>query len=393
MLTLFLASFALLIWLGLAFAHAGFWRIEPTVVPSAPRRWPSVTVVIPARDEAEGIAATLTSLWEQDYPLPLPIIVVDDHSQDDTAAIARETARKMGREAELHLVEALPLPQGWAGKVWAMQQGLDRAAYARSASGNASENMADYILFSDADIVHGPDAVRELICRAEADGCDLVSFMVRLHCDTRAERLMIPAFVFFFRLLYPFARVNDPAHPLAGAAGGTMLVRRKALERIGGLEGIRGALIDDCALAREVKKGGYRLWLGLSPSSQSSRRYARLAEILHMIARTAYTQLRYSPLLLLGCVLGLALTFLSPPLLLLFTQGWAAVLGGSAWLLMSWLYLPMVRFYRQSPLWAALLPLTALLYLYATLLSAWRHYRGQGGQWKGRMQQGRGRSC
>jgi hopene-associated glycosyltransferase HpnB len=207
--------------------------------------------------------------------------------------------------------------------------------------------------------------------------------MVRLQCRTTAEKAMIPAFVFFFKLLYPFRRINAPADRTAGAAGGTMLVRREALERIGGLNRIQKELIDDCALARQIKEGGNRIWLGLSETSVSTRRYSRLSEILHVIARTAYTQLEYSPLRLLGCVLGLALAFLAPPLLLL-TGGGAALCGGLAWLLMSLLYLPMVRFYRQAPFWALLLPLTALLYTWATLLSAWRHHRGQGGQWKGR---------
>lgn len=378
MILLALSLFVLTLWLGMALAHAGFWRIDRTPVPSPPAEWPDVVVVIPARNEAASIGETLRSLWEQDYPGRLRIVLVDDHSQDSTAETARQTARELRREEALTIVEAAPLPPGWTGKVWAMQQGVTR--------GLEPDDPAPYVLFSDADISHGMQALRELVCLAEAGACDLVSFMVRLHCATFAERLMIPAFVFFFRMLYPFRRINAPTHPLAGAAGGTMLVRRTALERIGGLGCIRGELIDDCALARQIKHGGHSLWLGLSETSYSTRRYERLSEIRDMIARTAYTQLRYSPLQLLGCVVGLGLIFLAPPFLLLFAGGRAAIFGGLAWLLMSLLYLPMVRFYRQSPLWALLLPLTALLYLAATLLSAWRHYRGQGGQWKGRSQ-------
>jgi hopene-associated glycosyltransferase HpnB len=379
MVVLVLALLVAVIWLGLALAHAGFWRMERTPVPGPPQQWPAVTVVIPARDEEAGISETLRSLWAQDYPERLHIVLVNDHSQDRTVEIARQTAAESGHKSDLRIVEAAALPAGWTGKVWAMQQGV--------LSGLPPEDPARYVLFSDADISHGSDSVRELVCRAEADGCDLVSFMVRLHCGTGAERLMIPAFVFFFRLLYPFRRVNDPRHPLAGAAGGVMLVRRTALERIGGMECIRGELIDDCALAREIKRGGHRIWLGLSVTSRSTRRYDRLSEIIHMIARTAYTQIRYSLPALMGCVLGLALTFLAPPLLLLFAGGWAAAIGGMVWLLMGLLFLPIVRYYQQSPLWAPLLPLIALLYLGATLLSAWRHMRGQGGQWKGRSQQ------
>jgi len=374
---IFLSLLVLAIWLWLWLGHASFWRIDRTEVPHAPADWPDVVAVIPARNEEEGIAETLRSLWSQDDAKVIGIALVDDHCEDRTVELALATAREMGREAALHIVPAEPLPAGWTGKVWAMHQGVTR--------GIDPDNPARYILFSDADISHGVSAVQELVCRAEAGDCDLSSFMVRLQCRTVAERLMIPAFVFFFKMLYPFRRVNDVSDPLAGAAGGTMLLRRAALDRIGGLTSIRGELIDDCALAREIKRGGHRIWLGLSDTSVSTRHYDRLSEILHMIARTAYTQLGTSPLRLLGCFAGLALVYLAPPLLLL-AHGWSALFGGLAWLLMTAIYLPMVRFYRQSPVWAVLLPLTALLYLTATLLSAWRWHRGRGGQWKGRSQ-------
>lgn len=390
---LLLGLLTLVIWLVLGLGWSQFWRIDHERVPSAPPEWPEVVAIIPARDEAECIEETLRSLWSQSYPGRLRIVLVDDNSQDGTAAAACQAAARVGREGSLTVVSGQPLPPGWTGKVWAMQQGLVHAGIPGVGPSRGSEpavipagQLTGYVLFSDADIVHGRDAVRELVCRAEADACDLVSLMVRLRCDTAAERLMIPAFVFFFKLLYPFRKVNDPRQALAGAAGGTMLVRRAALARIGGLECIRRELIDDCSLAREIKRGGHRIWLGMSESSTSSRGYGTLGEVQRMIARTAYTQLGYSPLILVGCVAGLGLAFLAPPLLTFMAGGAPALLGGLAWLIMSGLYLPMVRFYRQWPLWAALLPLTAALYLAATVMSAWRHHCGRGGQWKGRAQ-------
>lgn len=363
-----LAGLVLLVWLGMWLGHAGFWRIDDESAREPPAVWPSVAAVVPARNEEAVLGEALRSLLAQEYPGELRIVVVDDHSEDATAEIARA--------AGVAVLRAEPLPTGWAGKVWAMQQGLRHVL--------AAPDPPDYVLFCDADIAHGSATLRELISRAEADGNELTSLMVLLQCRTGSERLMIPAFVFFFRMLYPFRRVNDPAHGLAAAAGGTMLVRREALERIGGLERIRGAIIDDCALAREVKRGGHRIWLGMTRTSRSLRGYGGLAGIVHMVARSAYTQLGHSPAALVGCVLGLAFAFLAPPALLL-AGGWAAILGGTAWLVMALLYLPMVRYYRACPLWSAALPIAAIVYLHATLLSAWRHHRGGGARWKGRM--------
>ncbi len=373
--TLF-AALATLIWLSLWLAHGQFWRIENEPLPSAPSEWPRVTVIIPARNEEEGIGGTLRTLFTQDYSSPLRIVVVDDHSTDATARKALETAQELGREQDLTVIPAEPLPARWTGKVWAMHQGVTRELLA--------EDPATYLLFSDADIHHDPCAVRELVTRSEADQLDLASFMVRLRCDNGAESLMIPAFVFFFRMLYPFRWSNDPANPMAAAAGGTMLLRRSALPRLDNLTCIHDALIDDCALARSVKKGGNRIWLGLSDTSSSTRSYHSLGEIVHMVARTAYTQLDYSPLQLLGCLVGLTLTFLLPVALTFSRTGLPALVGAALWLLMARLYLPMIRFYHRSPLLALTLPLTATLYLYATLLSAIRHHSGRGGQWKGR---------
>ncbi len=376
MVPLLIALAALAGWLYLWLAPGRFWKIDRQPVPSAPREWPGIVAVIPARNEAAVIEETLRSLWAQDYPGPLRIVLVDDHSDDGTGAAARAVAEKLGRGDDLTVLPADDLPPGWTGKVWAMHQGVTR--------GIPAEDPGRYVLFSDADIEHGETALRELVCRAEAGPCDLVSFMVRLRCESLPERLLIPAFVHYFRMLYPFRRVNDPADPLGGAAGGTMLVRREALRRIGGMARIRSAVIDDCSLGAAVKEGGHRVWLGLGETSASTRGYGSVAEILRMISRTAYTQLGYSPVQLAGCLAGLALTFLAPPVLAL-SAGWPAALpAAAAWGLMAALYLPMVRFYRQSPLWAPLLPLTALLYMWATLVSAWNHHRGRGGQWKGR---------
>jgi hopene-associated glycosyltransferase HpnB len=359
---------------GLWLAHSRFWAVELPEDAPAPERWPSVVAVIPARNEAPVIGETIESLLAQRYPGPLRLLVVDDDSEDGTAAAAR-----LASGDAVTVLAAPPLPPGWTGKVWAMSQGVEAAG---------RTFPPEFVLFSDADIHHGEGVLRRLVARAQRDGLDMASLMVRLRCRSLAERLTIPAFVFFFRLLYPFRRVNDPRHPLAGAAGGTMLVRWSALDRIGGMGSIRGEIIDDCALAARVKAGGHGIRLDLSDSSFSTRGYGALREVMGMIARTAYTQLGYSPLRLLACTAGLALAFGAPPLLTLTADGPARILGGAAWLLMAALYAPMVRFYGLGLPWAPLLPVTAGIYLAATVQSAWRHHRGRGGQWKGRNQSG-----
>ena len=371
-----IALAALVAWGVLLFGRGGFWRIEaPSPVP-APESWPEVVAVIPARDEAEGIGATVTSLLAQDYPGRLSVIVVDDDSSDGTAEIARAAAAGSDR---LTVVSGEPLARGWTGKVWAMEQGLRRAAETAPA--------ARYVLFTDADIRHSPHQLAALVARAEADGLDLASVMVRLHCDSLPERALIPAFVFFFRMLYPFRRIADPSSRVAGAAGGVMLARRSAIDGIGGMAALRGALIDDCTFARRIKANGGRLWLGLGQQTASLRVYRGWAEPWNMIARSAYDQLDHSPLLLVGTVLAMGLVFLAPPLLAL-TQG--SCPAWLAWGAMSAAYLPMVRFYRQPWWWAVSLAPVALLYLGATLHSALRHHQGRGGQWKGRIEAGRG---
>jgi hopene-associated glycosyltransferase HpnB len=369
------AALALVGWLYLWLAPSNFWRLERDPVPAEPEVWPEVIAVIPARNEVDVIARTQESLWTQDYPRPLSIILVDDHSDDGTKEAALEVTQRLERSMHFTLLQARTLPQDWAGKVWAMHRGVEYLL---------KYFTPKYVLFSDADIEHGPHAIRELVSRAEAERLDLASFMVRLECRSSAERLMIPAFVFFFRMLYPFRRCNDPKDPLAGAAGGTMLVRTDALRRIGGMEAIKDQLIDDCALARAVKAGGHRIWLGLGGESRSTRGYGPMREVIAMISRTAYTQLGYSPLVLVGCVFGMGLIYLAPVLATLFGSGASRVAGLAGLLLMASLYAPMVRYYGRPAISALLLPLTAALYLWATILSAIRHHQGRGGAWKGR---------
>jgi hopene-associated glycosyltransferase HpnB len=321
--------------------------------------------VIPARNEAAVVARSIRSLEQQSYAGAFRIVLVDDDSNDGTAVVAR-AADVSGR---LTVVRAAPLPAGWAGKLWAVSQGVEEAG------------PADYLLLTDADIVHPPQNLLELVARAES-GYDLVSYMAKLKCESPAERALIPAFVFFFFLLYPPAWIRNPRGRTAGAAGGCILIRREMLERIGGIAAIRGELIDDCALARAVKRAGGRVWLGLSEHTLSIRDYATFGEIGRMISRTAFTQLRYSPLLLAGTLLGLMFTYLLPVAL---TIG-GSPLGAAAWLMMSVCYWPALRFYGRSSLWAPLLPLIATFYMACTVHSAVQYWQGTGGQWKGRSQ-------
>jgi hopene-associated glycosyltransferase HpnB len=363
-----IAALSLAIWLCLLLARGGFWRMRTedcTGTPGAPA--PSVTAVVPARNEADVVGRSVASLAAQQYPGEFRIILVDDASHDGTGAIAQQAA------PELRIVTARPLPPGWTGKMWAVAEGV-RAAGA-----------SDYLLLTDADIVHPPEHLSGLVARAQEGGYDLVSYMVRLQCGSLAEQALIPAFVFFFFLLYPPAWIRDPRRRTAGAAGGCVLVRRAALERIGGIERIRGELIDDCALARAVKESGGDVWLGLSGTAVSLREYRTFGEIGQMISRTAFTQLGYSPLVLAGTVVGLAVTYLAPPLLTLAApRGAAAGMGALAWLFMTAAYSPAVRYSTRYWFWAPLLPLIALFYMGATLHSAVAHWRGRGGMWKGR---------
>jgi hopene-associated glycosyltransferase HpnB len=340
-----------------------------------------VVAIVPARDEAALLEATLGALVAQEYPGELALVLVDDHSADETAAIGQRLARTAGRRLEV--VRAPPLPPSWSGKLWAVANGLRHAAGLAPA--------AEYLLLTDADIAHAPDNLARLVAKAEAGRLDLVSLMVRLHCASFWERLLMPPFVFFFRLLYPFAAVNDPASSTAAAAGGCMLVRARALQDAGGIAAIRAELIDDVALARALKRrpGGGRIWLGLTTATRSLRRYQTLGTIWAMVARTADVQLRHSLWLLGLAMLGLTLTFLVPPLALLAGLARGEVLlagaGGLAQGAMALAFWPTLRLYRLGAAWALTLPLAAALFGAMTLDSAWRFRRGTGGRWKGRV--------
>lgn len=358
------AAVPALAWAWLLAARGGFWRMRAAKLPAGapPRR---VAAVVPARNEADGIERAVKSLAAQQLAGEFRVFVVDDSSADGTAELARGAASP----DRLQVLAAPPLAPGWTGKLWAMAQGVRAAAPWRP----------DYYWLTDADIVHSPGALDRLLRHAETGGYDLVSFMVKLRCETLAERALIPAFVFFFLKLYPPAWIGDPQRATAGAAGGSILVRREALERIGGVEAIRGEMIDDCALARAVKRTGGRVWLGLTQEDHSVREYRSFAEIGRMISRTAYTQLRYSPWLLAGTVAGMLALYAAPAALALS----GSVAGALAWLLMAAAYVPAVRFYGRSLAWAPLLPLAALFYTGATVHSAiW------GGAWKGRVRPG-----
>ncbi len=378
--SLVLAFISIAIWLYLAVARGGFWRLrkfdDDSTQHGVPSAWPAVVAIVPARNEAATIAQTLTSLFNQNYAGQFSVVLVDDHSEDATAQIARQTARERDAESRISIRLAPRLPPGWTGKLWALNEGVGQAASA----------TPTYYWFTDADIAHAPDTLQRLVAHAERDHLDLASLMVLLRAKTLPERALIPAFLFFFLKLYPPSWIANPHARTAGAAGGCILLRSEALQQIGGLAAIRHEVIDDCALARVVKRTGGRIWMGLTRASVSLRAYTTFREIRDMIARTAFTQLRYSTPLLLGTLTAMFLTYLAPVALLFARAPTPRVLGFIAWLLMSLLYLPTVRFYRLSPLWAPLLPLSALIYSYATCLSATRYYLGSGAQWKGRTQ-------
>lgn len=366
-----LAMLALAAWFWLFVGRDGFWRSGPELAPLAPATPGIVDVVVPARDEAESIAENLSSLLGQDHAGPIRVILVDDGSRDATLEIACGLAAAAGRH-RLDVIQGRPAPAGWSGKLWALEQGIA-----------AARSDAAWLLLTDADIVHAQGHLAALLAKAENEDLDLVSEMVALNCESLAERVLVPAFVFFFQLLYPFAAVNDPSKRTAAAAGGTILIRRSALDRVGGIAAIRGALIDDVTLAKAVKPGG-RIWLGHTRLAESRRSYPGFADIWRMIARTAFVQLRYSGLRLLATLLGMGFLFFLPPLLALFGTGFARWLGLAAWLLAAGLYWPSLRRYRQSPLWAPLLPLVAGFYLAATAGSAVDHWSGRGQIWKDR---------
>ncbi|MFD4607510.1 glycosyltransferase [Streptomyces sp. NPDC058440] len=367
-------------WLWLLLCQGFFWRTDVRLPPREdppPDDWPSVCVVVPARDEAAVLPESLPSLLAQDYPGRAEVFLIDDGSRDGTGELARELARRHGG---LPLTVASPgePPAGWTGKLWAVRHGI----------GLARAHGPAYLLLTDADIAHAPDSLRELVAAARAGGFDLVSQMARLRAESRWERLVVPAFVYFFAQLYPFRRIGRRGARTAAAAGGCVLLRAEAAERARIPDAIRQAVIDDVALARAVKAGGGHIWLGLAERVDSVRPYPRLRDLWRMVSRSAYAQLRHNPLLLLGTVAGLALVYLVPPVALAvgLAAGDAvtALAGGAAWLVMTATYVPMLRHYRQRLWRAPLLPFTAFLYLLMTVDSAVQHYRGRGAAWKGR---------
>ncbi len=371
-----LGGVALASWAFLLIARGSFWltreRDDRGPTPAPPPTWPSVAAVVPARNEADVIAASLGSLLAQDFPGRFRIVLVDDASTDGTAAVAAALPDATDR---LEILSGAPLPAGWTGKLWALRQGVARA----------SVEEPDYLLLTDADIAHAPDNLRRLVGRAEGGRLALTSLMARLSVETFAERALIPAFVFFFAMIFPFAWVNDPSARTAAAAGGCMLVRRETLEKAGGIAAVAGEIIDDCALAGRLKRQG-PIWLGLTDRARSLRPYQSLGQIAAMVSRSAYAQLRYSPVILAGALAGLALTFLAGPALAVFGAGLARWLGLASWVLMAITFQPMLAFYRRSPLWGLALPAIAAAYGAFTLMSAVDVWRGKGGMWKGRAQ-------
>jgi len=334
-------------------------------------------VVIPARNEAEGVGACVGSLLRQDYRGLRAVVLVDDESSDGTAQVARDAADACGGADRLTIVSGTPLPPGWTGKLWAMRQGI--------AAATASSPPPEFLLLTDADIVYAPQVLDWLVAHASANKLVLASFMVELRCESLPERSLIPAFLFFFQMLYPFAWANRPAAATAAAAGGCMLVRTDTLQQAGGIDAIRSALIDDCALASALKKKG-PIWLALTARVRSLRRYPDWSDIARMVSRTAYAQLDYSPLLLLATVAGMTLVYLVPPTATLFGTGATRALGLGAWAIMAILFQPTLRSYRLSPLWGVALPAIAAAYLVFTVQSAIASLRGKGGLWKGRFQ-------
>jgi hopene-associated glycosyltransferase HpnB len=372
-ITLTILSF--LIWCWLLTMHGGFWRAGPVlpVAPPdtfAPNRVSRVAIVVPARDEASVIERAIRSLLVQDYPGDFHVTLVDDGSTDGTGAIARSVDRAIGG-GRLSVLTGAPRPAGWAGKLWALQQGVTNAG------------TPEYYFLTDADIEHDSAHLSSLVAAAERHDLDLVSEMVALSCDSWAEKALVPAFVFFFQLLYPFAWVNNPLCGTAAAAGGTVLISRRALNRIGGIEVVRGALIDDVALAGAVKTGG-RIFLGHSALARSVRPYPGVLDIWQMVARSAYAQLHFSRVLLAGTTVAMALVWLIPPLAALLCHGLTRVLGLITWAMFAASYLPTLARFRRSFIWALFLPVIALFYMAATIGSAVNHHRGRGVVWKGR---------
>jgi hopene-associated glycosyltransferase HpnB len=394
-----LGIIALAIWLHLFFGRGWFWRIRKVDADRGAGEtlgeWPSVIAIVPARNEAETIGRVVTGLVQQDYPGAFSVVVVDDHSEDATASITQRVAAENSAEVRVRVVHASELPEGWTGKLWALNEGMSHGGVTQvgmlnGAGLSAEPEVPEFYWFTDADVSHAPNTLRRLVGRAERERLDLASLMVLLQAKTLPERALIPAFLYFFLMLYPPRWIADEELRTAGAAGGCILLRGEALRRMGGFAAIRGEVIDDCALASAVKLSGGRVWMGLTRKSVSLRAYRTFGEVRDLIARTAFTQLRYSVPMLAGTLLGMFLTYVAPVLLLFAHDSTAQALGFAAWLLMTLSFLPTVRFYRLSAVWAPVLPLTAVFYTCATWLSAVRYWMGKGGLWKGRAQAPKG---
>jgi hopene-associated glycosyltransferase HpnB len=371
-----IATLTAVTWSYLTLDRGAFWRTKsaPPDARDNPAISGGVVAVVPARNEAELIGPVVTSLLNQ--CVAMPVVLVDDESTDGTAEVARRASEKAGKADGLIVIQSKPLPAGWTGKLWSMHQGIERARALNPT----------WLMLTDADVLHGAETVANLGLVASHGPYDLVSFMVKLHCESLPEKLLIPAFVYFFFMLYPPAWIRNTRRSTAGAAGGCMLVRAETLERAGGLESIRGAVIDDCSLARLLRQHGGRLWMGLTDQSQSLRRYQTFSDVEHMVSRTAFNQLKHSSLLLLCTIAGMLITYLAPPLLLLTRSRPSIFMGAAAWAAMTITYSTIVRYYRLNPAWALTLPLAALFYLGATMHSAVKYWKGSGGDWKGRVQ-------
>jgi hopene-associated glycosyltransferase HpnB len=373
-----LAALSLAIWLYILACRGGFWRVASELLERGEKTLPArrVVAVIPARNEARYIGQAVTSLLTQGSDRLVELVVVDDGSEDQTADYAVQAAERLKQRHRLTILTAKPLPTSWTGKLWALSQGVDQALLSRP----------DYILLTDADVQHGAQSISQLVGIAESRDLDLASFMVKLECRTFAEKGLIPAFVFFFLQLYPPAWIASSRFKTAGAAGGCILIRPEALERIGGFSTIRSAVIDDCALARAVKRNGGQLWLGLTSETRSMRSYTSFIEIGKMISRTAFSQLRHSNILLLCAVIGLLLTYVGPVIFLIVGNSRTRLLALTTLLLMAISYCPIVRFYGLPVPYSLTLPGAAVFYCVATIQSAMQYWRGQGGEWKGRAQ-------
>ena len=388
LILLTIATLSLIIWIFLLLFWGQFWQADQRLeinnidLPS----YPSVCAIIPARNEADVLSVSLKSLLDQEYFGKFSIILIDDQSTDKTGEVAQNIANHLNQSDRLKVIQGKPLPIAWSGKLWAMEQGIKQA--------KNQDLSPDYFLFTDADIEHHATNLKELVTKAEKEDLALTSLMVLLRCDSFWEKFLIPAFVFFFQKLYPFPWVNNPQNKMAAAAGGCILIRRDRLEEIGSIPSLREALIDDCTLAQKIKRlstsdNPSKIWLGLTEKTKSLRPYNSLDTIWNMIARTAYTQLNYSPFLLLGTVLGMSLVYLADPVILLLgfylESNNLIIISSLTWFLMAIAYLPTLKLYKLSPLWSLSLPIIALFYNLMTIDSALRHWQGKGGGWKGRV--------